>query len=178
MPEHSSIFRIALIGPESTGKTTLCECLAKHYQTIFNPEYSRAYVENLGRKYLESDVIHCLMAQTSLEKQLIQKANKILFADTEAIMAGVWLKDVFNNSSSLIEKYISEYPYDLYLLTLPDLAFENDPVRENPHRRDYFFNWYEQELLKRKLPYTIIRGTGQERLRMAIHAIDHHIQHN
>ncbi len=172
MFNSSSILRVALIGPESTGKTTLCEKLAQHYNTISNPEYSRNFVESLERKYSESDVIHCFEKQISLERELLKRANKILFADTEAIMSKVWLEDVFNSSSSLIEQNIREHPYDLYLLTSPDLAFENDPVRENPHRREFFFDWYEKELRSRNLNYQIIEGVGLERMENAIKAID------
>lgn len=171
MPEKLPILRIAVIGPESTGKSTLCKGLAEHFNTLFAPEFARDYMANLHRKYTESDVLHCIAEQINLETSLIKNANNYFFSDTENIMAKVWMEDVYNYCPDWIEKAIQQKPYDLYLLCNTDLPFENDPVRENPLRREFFFRWYESELKKRKLPYAIIKGSGPDRLANAINII-------
>lgn len=169
---NKRIKRIALIGPESTGKTTLAEQLARHYKTVWIPEYSRNYVENLNRKYTKEDILLTIREQCEEEDRLLEQANKFLFADTEPILAQVWMMDVYHEKSAEIEKLIQERAYDLYLLLSPDLPYVNDPVRENPARRDFFFDWYKKELEERHLPYRVITGTGESRLSFAIKEIE------
>ncbi len=172
MHSPAYIYRIALIGPESSGKTTLCLELARHYKTVFAPEFSRNFVEKLNRKYTEEDVLLCIREQFELEKKILKDANHLLFADTESIMGKIWMEDVFKTCPPWVDALIEDHPYDLYLLTAPDLPFEDDPVRENPLRRDFFFAWYERELKNRKLAYAIVKGMGEERLQNAIRFIE------
>jgi len=82
------------------------------------------------------------------------------------------MMDVYHEKSAEIEKLIQERAYDLYLLLSPDLPYVNDPVRENPARRDFFFDWYKKELEERQLPYRVITGTGESRLAIAIKEIE------
>lgn len=165
------IKRIALIGPESTGKTTLCKQLAEHFQTVCVPEYAREYIEKLNRQYTLDDIELCARKQLELEDELAQRAKQFLFSDTELIIAKVWCEDVFKTCPQWIEEEISKRKYDLFLLTFPDLPFEDDPVRENPHRRDYFFELYKSELEKRKFGYAIIKGKGNARFENALNSI-------
>lgn len=176
MKNKKQIFRVALIGPESTGKTTLCEELAGHYQTNYVPEFSRDYIKSLNKKYTEADVYHCIRSQQMEEELQIQQANKLFFADTESIMGKVWLQDVFHQSPEWVDELIVKYKYDLYLLTSADLPFVEDPVRENPRRRNYFFDWYERELKERNLNYYIIKGISSSRITNAMHVIDRELQ--
>jgi len=163
--------RIALIGPESSGKTTLCKQLAEHYHTQWVPEYSREHVAELNRKYTLQDIEHCYREQLKQEKELINKANQFIFSDTELIVAKVWCEDVFKTAPEWIEKNIEPEKYDLYLLTFYDLPWLHDPVRENPHRREFFYEWYKRELESRNFPYKIIKGEGEKRFRNALDAI-------
>ena len=167
----SDLIRIALIGPESSGKTTLCSDLAKHYQTIWVPEFARDYIASLNRQYTKEDILYCAEKQLELEEHLKSKANKILFSDTELIVCKVWLLDLYGECPEWIEKKIDEQEYDLYLLTSPDLPFVQDPVRENPHRRQYFYDWYLLELEKRDFRYEVVEGIEEERLKQAIEKI-------
>jgi len=169
--QQTDIKRIALIGPESTGKTTLCSELAAHYNTCWVPEYSRDYIGALNRPYTLDDIILCTKNQLKEEERLIPLSNRFLFSDTELIIAKVWMEDVFHEAPSWVNAEIDKRKFDLYLLTDLDLPFENDPVRENPHRRDYFFGLYKQELEKRNFPFVLIRGNGNERLQQAIAAV-------
>lgn len=170
--KNTGIFRVALIGPESTSKSTLSEQLASHYQTYWVPEYSRTYLKNLNRNYTLEDILLIAKEQLRQEKELIKKATRFLFIDTELIVAKVWCEDVFKTSPEWISETLLQNPYDLYLLTFPDLPWQEDPVRENPHRRVFFYDWYERELKKINAVYTVIRGTGALRLKNAIHAVE------
>src|SRR5689334_22401456 len=93
--DAKTVKRIAITGPESTGKTTLCMQLATHYKTVWVPEYSREYMEKLGRPYTYEDVVHCTRGQMETEDTLIKKANHFLFSDNELINYKVWFEDVF-----------------------------------------------------------------------------------
>ena len=156
--------RIAVIGPESTGKTSLCKALAVHYNTISIPEFSRIYIENLKKKYNEEDVLYCIAKQFEQEVIFLKKAK--------SIMGKVWMEDVFSYCPPWVEKLITEHPYDLYLLTSCDIPYEHDPVRENPLRREFFFEWYKRELITRNLNYGIVSGKNSERLIKAINIIE------
>lgn len=168
---NKKIKRIAVIGPESTGKTTLCRELADHFKTVWVPEYAREYVEKLARPYTFSDIELCAKKQLEQEDELLQKANQFIFCDTELIVAKVWCEDVFKTCPASIENEISKRKYDLYLLTIPDLPFKEDPVRENPHRREYFFELYKRELEERGFAYEIIRGKNNSRSENAMKII-------
>jgi len=163
--------RIALIGPESTGKTTLCKGLAEHFKTAWVPEFARDYVKQLNRKYTLEDVIYCAQKQLEDEERKAEIANRFLFCDTELITAKVWCEDVFKTVPYWIEDALQKHPYDLFLLTYPDLPFEDDPVRENHNRRQFFFDWYEMELKQYQFQYQIIKGIGEGRLQQAIKAV-------
>ena len=168
----NKIKRIALIGPESTGKTTLCEQLAIHFHTVWVPEYSRSYNEKLERPYTLDDIELCSRKQLEMEDELLQQANHCLFSDTELIVAKVWCEDVFKTCPQWIENEITKRKYDFYLLTFPDLPFREDPARENPKRRNYFFELYKSELEKRKFNFEIVTDSGKSRFENALKAMD------
>jgi NadR type nicotinamide-nucleotide adenylyltransferase len=168
------IFRVTLIGPESSGKTSLCSALAHHYSTSWVPEFAREYIGSLKRPYTREDILYCAKKQIETEFEISKSANKILFSDTELINCHVWLLDGFNKSEDWIEKKISENPYNLFLLTKADIPFVADDVRENPFRREYFYEWYLRELEERKFVFEIIEGIGEDRLLNAVHAIEKH----
>lgn len=170
--EKDSIKRIAIVGPESTGKTTLVNRLAQHYSTVGIPEYAREYVQELKRPCTLGDIEHIYKTQFEQEQQALLKANNFIFVDTESIIAKVWALDVFKKCPDWITQNILQHSYSLYLLTSPDIPWEPDAVRENPHRSVFFFNWYEQELNNYQLPYVVIDGVGEQRLKNAINAIE------
>lgn len=171
-----NIIRIALIGPESTAKSTLSEQLAAHYTTCWVKEYSRKYLENLERKYTLEDIIEIARRQLQEELNLLNSANDMLFADTELIISKVWCEDVFHVCPDWISKNIIPYKYDLYLLTCPDLPWEPDPLRENPERRMFFYDWYERELKSIGAEYVVIKGSGDLRFQCALSAVENFLK--
>src|ERR1035438_4094481 len=94
MAENKSIIKVAILGAESTGKTTLCRDLAAHYHTVWVPEYAREYVEKLNRPYLLEDLENIAIRHKNNEDAAIVKANKIIFIDTEFIILKVWSQEV------------------------------------------------------------------------------------
>lgn len=167
-----SIRRIAIIGPESTGKSTLAKDLALHYRTIFVAEYARDYVEQLHRPYHFKDVEKIAKIQVQCEKELVRDANQFIFFDTELIIIKIWFREVFQEVPAWIDDAIKASKIDLYLLCYPDLKWEFDPVRENPNRRFYLFNSYQDEINRINAKYEIIKGVGEHRLKNAIDAVN------
>ncbi len=171
---ENKIKRIAIIGPESSGKSALSRALAMKYKTTWISEYAREYLSRLDRSYLESDIITIYKEQWELECSAINEAHKFLFIDTEFIIGKVWYEHVYNKPCTYFDNMIKQYPYDFYLLTFPDLPWEADPLRENPGKGLYFFEWYKNILEEHNLPYSIVSGIGDDRLQCAVQAINQH----
>lgn len=166
------MYRIAITGPESTGKSWLSEQLAMHYKTVYAPEFAREYLYTLNRNYNFEDLTIIAQGQIENEKKASKKARKFLFCDTELTVIKIWAEHKYKQCPSWVSRHLPLIRYDLYLLCNIDLPWEFDPLREHPHLREYFFDWYQRELSQRNLPFAIISGTGQERLQNAIHVID------
>ncbi len=175
--ETQVVKRVALIGAESTGKTTLARSLALRFQTVWVPENAREFMNLHSGEYTADDVEKIAQEQIQQENRKATNANQLLFVDTELIISKVWCIDVFGTCPDWIEKNIAAHKYDLYLLTANDLVWVEDPLRVNAQRRDYFFNWYKRELEQYHLPYEIISGRYEARLLSAIKAIRKHLGH-
>lgn len=166
-----NLINIVVTGPESTGKTTLCENLAKHYHTAFIPEFARDYVSNLKRHYTYNDVIFIAKKQIELEEEYQKRANTILFYDTYLIITKVWLEVVYYKYPAWIDKQLQKKTIDYFLLCYPDIEWIPDQVRENGGKmREVLFKKYENEIKKINGEYFIIKG--EERLNSSINYIN------
>jgi NadR type nicotinamide-nucleotide adenylyltransferase len=166
------IMKVAITGPESTGKSMLSEQLAAHYQTAWVPEYAREYLEKLGRPYEERDILFIARGQVSGEERQLPQATRFLFCDTESLVTKIWSEVKYGRCDPWILDAIERHPYDLYLLCDVDLPWEYDPLREHPDQRQYLFDLYYNELKNRKYPFFVVRGTGPDRLANAVRIIE------
>jgi NadR type nicotinamide-nucleotide adenylyltransferase len=166
------MFKIAITGPESTGKTALAEQLADHYNTIWVPEYSRKYLEKTNGLYSEKDLVHILEGQIEAENEQLTKVNRFLFCDTDPLVIWIWSKVKFGRVDQRIEKALKDHHYDFYLLTYPDLPWEKDELRESEGRLNDLFEMYLQKLKELGRPYAVIPGSGNDRLKGAIDVLD------
>lgn len=167
-----SLKRIAITGPESTGKSELAEKLANYYNTIWVPEYAREYLENIRRPYIQDDILMIAKGQLKKEEALVSMAGKYLFCDTEFIVTRIWSEFRYGNCHQWIERQIELHRYDLYLLCDIDIPWKDDPLREHPDKRRELFDLYYNELADRNFPFKVISGFGDERLKRAISEID------
>ena len=162
--------KIGLVGPESTGKSTLSRELAAHFGGTCLPEYARQYVGTLQRSYRYEDV--CLIAgQNRMEAQT---AQGLTFFDTELIITKVWLDEVYGKRPLWITEPVpADCRMDYYLLTAPDLPGEPDPLRENLSQpaRERLYERYLSEIIATGVPYCIIKGAGRERFACAERAV-------
>jgi len=170
------IYRIAITGPESTGKSELSTKLAAHYGTVWVQEYARKYLDNLGRPYEEADILKIAHGQYEAEKRLFSSANQYLFCDTEFITLKIWSEFKYDSCETWIAEKIKNHSYHLYLLCNIDLPWQLDPLREHPDKRNELFQLYLDELKANNFPYEIISGAGNSRLQQAIEVIDNHLK--
>ncbi|MBL7137329.1 MAG: ATP-binding protein [Bacteroidales bacterium] len=170
--------RIAITGPESTGKSMLAEQLASHYKTVWVPEYAREYIDQLDRPYAEHDILTIAKGQLIREKEgeaLLEKKKErrpYLFCDTEFLVTKIWSEVKFSRCDAWILQQLDAHSYDLYLLCYIDTPWEEDPQREHPHMREQLFNLYYDEMLERGWNFRVVSGLGEERLRNAIKFVD------
>ena len=166
------IKRIAITGPESTGKSELARQLANHYKTSWVPEYARMYLGRLDRKYVAGDLPIMAHKPHEKEEEAMSSADRFLFCDTEFIVFKIWSEDKFGSCDPWILEMADKARYSLYLLCDIDLPWSPDKLREDPGRREILFDRYLKELKSRNLPFKIISGIGNQRLQHAINAID------
>ncbi|AYL97699.1 AAA family ATPase [Mucilaginibacter celer] len=167
----NTIPKIAVVGPESTGKSTMSEYLAAYYNTIAVPEYSREYCANLVGECTFQDEINMFHGQLALEKKLLPQANKILICDTTFLTVKIWSEEVFGHAPQEVLDELPRHPYNFYLLLDIDLPWQDDPLRNFPTKREYFMNVWHRELQALNANYTVISGLGQDRYDSAVRAV-------
>lgn len=166
--------KIVILGPESTGKSTLAQQLAEHYKTAWCPEFAREYLLQLGRDYTFDDLLKIAYGQIELEDTMETLAsNGIYVIDTDMYVMKVWCEVAFNNCHTWILKQIVKRRYDLYLLCNTDLPWVQDGLREYPDdaMRQKLFKMYQDLLLNSGVPWAVVSGQQHERLHTAITAI-------
>jgi NadR type nicotinamide-nucleotide adenylyltransferase len=163
---------ISITGPESTGKSSLATALANHYNTVWVEEYAREYLSEIGRPYEFGDIVKIAKGQLLRENHKKEEAAKFLFCDTDMLVCKIWSEFRYGRSDPWIRKMVENHRYDLYLLCDIDLPWEEDPLREHPHRRKELFDLYIYDLKRLKLPFELVSGHGKCRLDNAISIID------
>ena len=159
-------FRIAVVGPESTGKTTLAEALGARLGAAVVPEVARDLLPALGRPYVEADLADVARAQRRAE----DATPAPLVADTNLLVVRVWAEVRFGRVDPWILAHERLETYTLHLLCAPDLPWEPDPLREDPHRRPALFARYEAALRAAGVPFAVVRGHGASRVEAAFAA--------
>ena len=180
-----TVKKIVIIGPESTGKSTLCEKLAAHYNTSWVREYAREYLEKKGPDYTYEDLLPIAKGQIELEDKIVNELalrlqpsafslQQLVFIDTDMYVMKVWAEYVFNKCHNWILNRIAERNYDLYLLCDVDLPWVEDQLREYPDAkiRKKLFHFYKELMVHQSTPWCVISGNYEERLQKAIHFID------
>lgn len=181
--EPSDIIKIVMFGPESTGKTTLAQALAAHYNTKWVPEYAREYLQekwNREQKTCEpKDLIPIAEGQIYLENKLSKEANKILFCDTDLLETKVYSEAYYlGDCDQILEKYAVENTYNLYFLTYIDVPWEKDDLRDKPEEREEMFDYFKNTLDTYNKNYVLLKGDFENRMKTAINHVEKLIQEN
>jgi len=170
--------KIVIIGPESTGKSSLCAALAAHYHTAWVPEYAREYLLTHGCDYRPEDLLAIARGQVMLEDrystQAVAAGQELLFIDTDLYVIKVWSEFVFDRCDRWILEQIAARRYDAYLLCRNDLPWVKDELREYPDPviRERLYHIYRDILIQQDTPWAEIGGQGEERVAAGIAAVD------
>lgn len=166
------VVKIAITGPESTGKSILSEQLAEHYRTVWVPEFARLYLKKIERPYNYDDILEIAKGQKASELAMKKLANKVLFSDTELLVTKIWCEVKYGKCHEWISRNFEKQDYDLYLLMFPDIPWLYDPLREHPDKRDWLFEFYKDHLEKRQANFRIVNGLSNDRMKNAISFVD------
>ena len=164
--------RVAIIGPESTGKSWLAQKLAIHYNANLVDEYAREYFSERKYEYNVDDLVAIAKGQIDNEERIASFSSNIIFCDTDLIVMKIWSKVVFGRVPDWIENQLQEHIYDLYLLCYPDLEWKPDPLRSNPNNRQYIYDLFVNELEQNSFNYGVVIGIGTQRAENAINFVD------
>jgi len=165
------VVKIVVTGPESSGKSWLCEKLAAHFNAPWVPEYARQYLEKNGPDYSFETLSTIRKFHLEFQALYLKQKSEIIFLDTDLINFKVWEKIVFGKTHEKLEEQLRLEEDHRYLLTYPDIPWEPDVLRENPHDRLAIFEAHREEIEAYGRPYQIVKGEGEARLRNAINAI-------
>ena len=163
--------KIAITGPESSGKTSLAISLANYLGVSYLPELARFALQASQGNYVHHDLLDFMRLQAEAYRRARYGDTAYLIQDSDWNVFEVWECVRFGKVSPLLATLRSECPFDHYLLCAPDLPWAYDPLRENENDRDELFEHYHRLMHTHQLPYTIISGHGQERLHQALEAI-------
>jgi nicotinamide riboside kinase len=172
----TKIIKIALFGPESTGKTTLAKQLAAYYKTEWVPEYAREYLQEKWNTKQQicniDDMLPIAYGQTQLENESAIIANKYLFCDTNLLVTKVFSEVYYNYCDPLLDQAAREHEYDLFFLTDIDVPWEKDDLRDSPDQRASVFAIFKQSLIDNKKPFITLSGDKDLRLKKAIAVVN------
>tara|TARA_B100000795_G_scaffold251564_1_gene220503 strand:- start:773 stop:1282 length:510 start_codon:yes stop_codon:yes gene_type:complete len=163
------MLRIAITGPESSGKTTLAKAISEHYNISFVPEFARTYLEKTEGKYMQLDLDNIAQGQL---KNLISAEDSIVISDTDFSVLEIWSQYKYKNTSELINKLVQKELFDLHILCSPDIPWEADLLRENPNSRDLLFELYSESLKSYNKNFIVVNGSTKNRLEKSIQEID------
>ncbi len=170
---NKAIKKIAIVGPESTGKSTMSIALAKHYHVPWVPEYARYYCAALTADCTLQDEINMFHGQVALEESVLATTETdFIICDTTFITVKIWSDEILGESPSVVLDALNVRTYDFYLLLDIDLPWQEDPLRDFPHMREHFMNIWHKELEALNANYVVVGGI-ENRLQNAINAIDH-----
>lgn len=168
----SEIIKIALFGPESTGKTTLAKQLAEQFKTAWVPEFARDYLQEKWDKTEQicdvDDMLPIAYGQTKLENDALSTANKFLFCDTNLLVTKVFSEVYYNFCNPKLDKAAIEHEYDLFFLTDIDVPWEKDDLRDKAEGRESVFAVFKRTLIDNNKPFITLSGDKDLRLCKAI----------
>ena len=160
-----------VIGPESTGKSTLCLDLSTSFQITSVPEYSRVYLESNGAEYTYQDVLNMIYGQLESERTFVEEneGSPFIILDTNYLTFKVWIQEKYKREEPLIEELLKIDDYTHYLLCDVDIPWMHDSLREHPNAQDRkrLFGAYKSILMVNDLPFSVVKGNRQERLEIA-----------
>ncbi|MDN4038382.1 ATP-binding protein [Massilia sp. YIM B02443] len=161
-----TVQRIAILGAESSGKSTLSEALARHYGTIWVPEYLREFVDTHARVPYEEDQFGIARTQRAREDAAALQANRFLFCDTTPLMTALYSRVYWGRVDAQLAALDARHDYALTLVTAPDTPWEPDGLqRESEEVRQRVHQMLLDTLAARGIAYVLLEGGLPHRMR-------------
>jgi NadR type nicotinamide-nucleotide adenylyltransferase len=165
--------RIAIVGPESSGKSTLARHLASRFSTCYVPEYGRSYLDAVGFNLDEDAIVTIARGHRASEDALARQANRVLISDTECLITKMWSAELIGSVPDIVEEMVRESRYDLYLVSTATEAWVADAQRVQPEiaaRRGFEMQCVDS-LAEMGRKYLILAGDWRQREEQAFAAI-------
>lgn len=162
------MIKVAITGPESSGKTTLSVALADHFKIDFIPEFAREFLEHSSGKYDQTDLD--IIAKGQLDN-ILSKKNELTISDTDFIVLEIWSQYKYGAVSRYINELVQKNVFDLHILCTPDIPWEEDPLRENSNSRNELFDLYLKSLIRHNKNFIIVSGDQNERVIKSLKSI-------
>ena len=161
----SAVNRVVILGAESSGKSILAEALAKHYQTVWVPEYLREFVETQKRVPRAEEQILIARTQVQREQALLPKASQWLFCDTGPMMTAIYSRHYFTEPDAALAELEQTHEYDFTIVTAPDFPWQADGLqRESAAVRERVHQQLLDLLDERDIPFLLVGGSVQSRV--------------
>jgi NadR type nicotinamide-nucleotide adenylyltransferase len=158
---------IALIGGESSGKSTLAAALAERFDTLWVHEYGRElWIEREATLDFE-DLLAIGEVQVAREEEALRRARRFLFCDTTALVTAFYSHSLFGRIDPRLQR-LAERRYDHHLLCAPDFAFVQDGHRVDEAYRQEQHDYYVAALREQGQAFTLIEGASERRIERAV----------
>lgn len=168
-----ALLRLAILGAESSGKSTLAASLAERFGTVWVPEYLREFVETQGRVPVAGDQFLIASTQVAREHEAAGRAKRVLVCDTTPLMTLLYSRHYFGGEDAPLAALAGATHYDLTLVTAPDTPWVADGLqRESEAVRQQIYHMLVDELALRQIPHLILHGSLDQRMAQAMPLID------
>ena len=169
--------RVAVVGAESSGTTTLARSLASHFRTAFVPELGREVSEQRMREgrfgnWDDADFEAIAAGQQAAEDRAARTSGPVLICDTDALATCIWQERYMGRSTPAVEAIAASRHYALYILTDCDVPFEQDGLRDGEHLREWMTRRFRDRLAERPEPVLEVSGPHADRMAAAVERIE------
>jgi NadR type nicotinamide-nucleotide adenylyltransferase len=162
----ATVQRVAILGAESSGKSTLSEALARHYGTVWVPEYLREFVDTQQRVPHEQDQFGIALTQRAREDAAASAARRYLFCDTTPLMTALYSRVYWDRVDAQLARLEARHDYAWTFVTAPDTPWEPDGLqRESEEVRQMVHRMLLETLRVRGIGYTMLAGDLAQRMR-------------
>lgn len=160
----SFVRRVCVLGGESSGKTTLAQALARHFDTAWVAEYGRELWESQDGVLAYDDLLKIGREQLQREAAAAGQARRWLFCDTSPLTTYFYCVEMFGRAEAALLE-LAGHDYDLVVLCTPDFPFIQDGTRRDDSFRLRQHAWYQAELARRGIAFVHVAGSVDERVR-------------